>query len=186
MYKHARKHLDLATGHWARGRWKTASLFDWGLHAPEKQIAFVREAARLSLGHQPSAHFPIPFPGTPQTDHNTAQFVLDHSAKSRSHFVEKLGQNKHAAGFADAIGDFVSKAASKMPSWAIKSGKYIAKNMPTITKYAYALSNVSGIVAPIGTAAGWWGQEHGQAIVDIADAVKSATKPGAKPKALAI
>ena len=169
-------HLKLRTGRWAKGKWKPDHLWDWALHAPEKQIAFMRAAAHQSLGNPPPAHFPLHLPGTPTTDAHTARYVLEHSSRSRSHFAEKLGENKHAAGFADAIGDFVSHAASKMPTWMIKSGKYIAKNMPEISKYAYAAANVTGIVAPIGTASGWWGDEHGQRIQDIAEAVKGAAQ----------
>lgn len=171
------KHLQLRKGHWAKGKWNLHNLYDWSLHAPENQIAFLREAARLSLGHQPSAHFPVRFEGLPRTHKSTAQYILKHSSASRSHFTEKLGENKHAAGFADAIGDFVSHVGSYMPKWALKSGKYIAKNVPEISKYAYALSNVTGIVAPIGTAAGWWGEEHGQKIQDISEAIKGAAAP---------
>ena len=172
------KHLQLRKGHWQK--WSRKHLFDWSLHAPENQVSFLREACHQSLGRPPSAHFPVRLEGTPQTDAATASYILEHSKYSRSHFTEKLGENKHAAGFADAVGDFVSAAAKRMPKWAIKSGKYIAKNMPEITKYAYAAANVTGIVAPIGTAAGWWGEEHGQRIQDISEAVKGATAPKKK------
>ena len=182
------KHLALRKGHWAKGKWNLHHLYDWALHAPENQISFLREACRLSLGHKPSAHFPLELEGTPRADAGTARYILEHSSHSRSHFTDKLGENKHAAGFADAIGDFVSHVASYAPKWSIKSAKYISKNIPTLSKYAYALSNVSGVLAPIGTAAGWWGEDRGQQIADITEAVKGVAgnyikKPKAKKKA---
>ena len=167
------KYLRVRDGHWKN--FKDKNLYDWALHAPEKQISFMREICKThGLGHLSSAHYPIKIAFPHKIKKQTAQYILRHSAHSRSHFTEALSKNKDASGIASAIGKFVSKAGEYIPEWASRSAVTVAKNLPTITKYAALAGNVAQIAVPVGEAAGWWGSETTEKVQNISAALQKA------------
>lgn len=167
------KYLKVREGHWKN--WKDKDIYNWAMHAPEKQISFMRELCRThGLGHSPSMHYPVRIKFPHKIPKQTAKYILRHSSHSRSHFTEALSQDKSASGIASTIGKWVSKAGEYIPTWVKDSARIVAKNLPTISKYAAIAGGVAQVVAPVGESLGLWSSGTAENVTAISEALSKA------------